>query len=75
MIKIFGLLPDKPGILKDVLTIVANIRANLVAIEHDKADPQISPGKAKVTLTLEVSEVQYLEELKKKLESAGYHFT
>jgi threonine dehydratase len=72
-VKISGNLPDRPGALKDVLTVIANVRANVITIEHDRVSPHINPGKAYVTITVEVSDIRYAEELKKALDNAGYH--
>ncbi|MFW6111066.1 MAG: threonine ammonia-lyase [Thermoproteota archaeon] len=74
-IKISGLLPDRPGALKKVLTIIANFKVNVVTITHDREDPQISLGKARITLTLELPKKQYLHDLTKKLKEAGYSFS
>jgi threonine dehydratase len=74
-VKISGLLPDKPGMLRDVLTIVAKARANVITIEHDRINPHLSPGKAEVTITLEIPEMHYIDELMKMLKEAGYHFS
>jgi len=74
-VKISGLLPDRPGMLRDVLTIVAKARANVVTIEHDRVDPHLSPGRAEVTITLEIPEMRYIDELMKMLKKAGYHFS
>jgi threonine dehydratase len=74
IVKILGLLPDRPGTLKDVLMIAAKARANVVTIEHDRVGHHIAPGRAEVTITLEVSGKEYLEELLKLLRQAGYDF-
>lgn len=74
-VKISGLLPDRPGMLRDVLTIVAKARANVVTIEHDRVSPHLSPGRAEVTITLEIPEMRYLDELMSRLKEAGYHFS
>ena len=74
-VKISGLLPDKPGKLKDVLTIIAKARANVVTIEHDRVDPSMPPGKAEVTLTLEIPETKYMDELLEMLKEGGYAFS
>jgi len=74
-VKISGLLPDRPGMLRDVLTIVAKARANVVTIEHDRVDPHLSPGRAEVTITLEIPEMRYIDELMRMLKKAGYHFS
>jgi len=74
-VKISGILPDRPGALRDVLTIVAKARANVVTIEHDRLSPHMSPGKAEVTITLEIPEMRYIDELMRMLKEAGYHFS
>ncbi len=74
-VKISGLLPDRPGMLRDVLTIVAQARANVVTIEHDRVSPHLSPDRAKVTITLEIPEMRYMDELMRMLKSRGYHFS
>jgi len=75
LVKISGILPDRPGMLRDVLTIVAKARANVVTIEHDRVSPHLSPGRAKVTITLEIPETRYLDELMRMLKETGYHFS
>jgi threonine dehydratase len=57
------------------LAIIATFKANVVTIDHDRTDPRISLGKARITLTLELPEKQYLHDLTKNLEEAGYPFT
>lgn len=74
-VKISGLLFDRPGILQNVLAIIANYKANVVTINHDRTDPRISLGKTRITLTLELPEKQYLHDLTKNLEEAGYLFS
>ncbi len=74
-VRISGLLSDRPGALRDVLTVVAKARANVVTIEHDRVNPHIDPGKAKVTITLEVPEMRQVDELMRLLRDAGYHFS
>jgi threonine dehydratase len=74
-VKISGLLSERPGVLQNVLAIIATFKANVVTIDHDRTDPRISLGKARITLTLELPEKQYLHDLTKNLEEAGYPFT
>jgi threonine dehydratase len=75
LVKISGLLSERPGVLQNVLSIIANFKATVVTIDHDRTDPRISLGKARITLTLELPEKQYLHDLTKNLEEAGYTFT
>jgi threonine dehydratase len=75
IVRVSGLLPDRSGVLGDVLTIVAKARANVVTIEHNRISPRINLGKAEVTLVLEVPEIPYIDELLRMLNDAGYCFT
>lgn len=61
--------------LRNVLTVVAKAKANVVTIEHDRVSPHLSPGRAEVTITLEIPEMRYLYELVRMLKGAGYHFS
>ncbi len=75
LVKIVGFLSDRPGILQQVLAIVATFKANVVTIDHDRTDPRIDLGKARITLTLALPEKQYLQDLTKALADAGYPFS
>jgi len=75
LVKISGFLSDQPGVLQQVLAIVATFKANVVTIDHDRTDPRIRLGKARITLTLALPEKQYLQDLTKTLAEAGYPFT
>jgi len=74
LIRIEGILPDVPGALRGVLVAIAGARANVVTIEHDRLDPNVQPGKARVILTLEIPQREFLAELLKMLHEAGYAF-
>ncbi len=56
-------LSDKPGALKDILDVVANTRANVVKVEHDRVGKDIPIGRAEVTLTLETQNVEHTKSL------------
>ncbi|MFQ5712227.1 MAG: threonine ammonia-lyase [Candidatus Geothermarchaeales archaeon] len=74
LVKIYGSLPDKPGMLRRVLMTVARARANVVTIEHDRTSTNIKPGWADVTITLEIPAEIYVEELIRRLRKAGHDF-
>ncbi|MCK4952622.1 threonine ammonia-lyase [Candidatus Bathyarchaeota archaeon] len=74
-VKISGILHDRPGMLRDVLTIVAKAEGNVVTIEHDRTSQHITPGKAEVTIILEVIEINCVDELMRMLKENGYTFT
>ncbi len=73
-VKISGLLPDKRETLKDLLLVIATTKASVVSIEHERADPNISLGRMKITITLELSQRRHLNELMNNLRKAGYKF-
>ena len=73
-IKIKGVLPDRPGMLKIVSEAIAEAKANIVSIEHDRVSLHLAPGKTEVTLTLEVPESSYVDELIRKLRDKGFTF-
>jgi len=54
---------------------VAKVRANVLTIEHDRDSPHLSPGRPEVTITLEIPEMRYIDELIRMLKNAGYHFS
>ena len=59
--------------MKDFLTIIAKAGAAVVTMEHDRANSHMSPGKAEVTITLEIPETRYVNDLMKML-NGGYDF-
>ena len=73
-VKITGLLPDKRETLKDLLLVIATTRASVVSVEHERADPNISLGRMKEMVTLEISRSSHLDELMNNLQKAGYQF-
>jgi len=73
-VRIRGVLPDRPGMLKRVLEVLAEAKANIVTIEHDRANPSLRPGKAEVTITIEVPAMEHVGELLARLKRIGYEF-
>ena len=53
LLKIFVLLPDKPGALKDLVDEITSANANIVEVVHDRLNLDINVGYAGVTLSLE----------------------
>ena len=49
--------------MKDVLEIIAKTGAAVVTIEHDIASPHLSPVRAEVTISLEIPETRYVNDL------------
>ena len=53
LLKIFILLPDRPGALKEVVDEITAANANIVEVVHDRLSSEIDAGAAGVTLSLE----------------------
>jgi threonine dehydratase len=72
--RITGFIPDAPGQLKAVLEVIAAKRCNVVDVLHDRMDPRIPPGQAKVTVIFEAPGRNVIEEILGELEARGYRF-
>jgi threonine dehydratase len=63
MLKIFLLLPDKPGALKTVVDGIAELSLNIVEVDHDRLSSNVSPGTAGVYLSLEMENESHAKRL------------
>ncbi|HEY3065664.1 MAG TPA: threonine ammonia-lyase [Methylomirabilota bacterium] len=73
LVRLGVLLRDRPGALSGVTALIAQERANIVHIEHDRAfSRRASIGETEVEVTLETSGRPQIEALKSRLEAAGY---
>jgi threonine dehydratase len=63
MLKIFILLPDRPGALKSIVDSIAELSVNIVEVDHDRLSPNISAGTAGVYLSLELENANHAERL------------
>jgi len=73
-IKVMGVLPERPGQLKKVIDVVAELGFNIVEIEHERLNPLIHPGMTQVTLVLEVPGREYADLLISRLRGIGLEF-
>jgi threonine dehydratase len=71
MVKIFILLPDKPGALKDVVDGIAELNVNIVEVEHDRLSSNIAAGTAGVYLSLEIEDEKHSQRLVEFLKRKG----
>ena len=74
LLKVFILLPDRPGALKEVVDEITSARANIVEVVHDRFSRDIDPGSAGVTLSLETDGRDNAEDLVRRLEARGIRF-
>ncbi|HEY7652682.1 MAG TPA: threonine ammonia-lyase [Methylomirabilota bacterium] len=65
-------LRDRPGALARLTALVAEMRANVLGIEHDRAFSRAPLGDSEVELTLETSGPEQIAAIKRHLAEAGY---
>jgi threonine dehydratase len=74
LLKIFILLPDKPGALKSVVDGIAELSVNIVEVEHDRLSAHIPAGTAGVYLSLELENEKHADRLVEFLKQKGIEF-
>jgi threonine dehydratase len=74
MLKVFILLPDKPGALKSVVDSIAELSINIVEVEHDRLSSHIPAGTAGVYLSLEMEDEKHAHRLVEFLKQKGIEF-
>ena len=74
MLRIFILLPDKPGALKMVVDGIAELSVNIVEVEHDRLSSNIPAGTAGVYLSLELEDKKHAHRLIEFLNQKGIEF-
>lgn len=74
MIRIFIMLKDKPGALKEVIDEIASLSVNIVEVVHDRLSSNIDAGTAGVTLSLETEGKEHAQRLIAHLKSKNIQF-
>ena len=74
MLKIFIQLPDRPGSLKNIVDIIADMSVNIVEVVHDRLSSNVSAGTAGVYLSLEMENSSHAERLLGHLNAKGLKF-
>ncbi len=72
LVRMSIVLRDVPGALGKLTTLVAQHRANILHIIHERATKDIPIGFSKVILVLETRGPDHIREIKKGLEKEGY---
>jgi len=72
LVRFSVLLRDRPGALARLTALVADARANVLHIHHDRAFSRARVGESEVELTLETSGREQIETIKRHLADAGY---
>ncbi len=74
LLKIFILLPDEPGALKNVVDEITAANANIVEVVHDRLSLDINAGSAGVTLSLETEGEESAQKLIERLKEKNIQF-
>ena len=72
LVRLAVMLRDRPGALAQLTGLVAEARANVLHIHHDRAFSRARVGETEVELTLETSGREQIEAIKRHLAQAGY---
>jgi threonine dehydratase len=71
-LQIRTVLKDRPGALESFLAVLAEHRANILAIDHDRASRDVEMNAAEVEVDLETRGTDHVESLLAALRAAGY---
>jgi len=74
MVKIFILLKDKPGALKEVVDELASLSVNIVEVVHDRLSSNVRAGTTGVTLSLETEDQKHMDKLIQHLKDKDIDF-
>ncbi|MBI3018779.1 MAG: threonine ammonia-lyase [Deltaproteobacteria bacterium] len=72
MMRLSITLDDKPGALHQLTKVVAELKANIMQVSHDRTLLNLPFGKTRVLLTLETRGLDHIEEVLHKLTASGY---
>ncbi|HEX9420336.1 MAG TPA: ACT domain-containing protein, partial [Methylomirabilota bacterium] len=72
LVRLMVMLRDRPGALARLTALVAEARANVLDITHDRTFSRARLGETAVELTLETSGREQIEAIKRRLREAGY---
>jgi threonine dehydratase len=65
-------VPDRPGELVKLLTLLARERANVVSVEHHREGMAVSVAETEVELTLQTRDQEHCETLLATMQEWGY---
>ncbi len=73
LVQVSLIVPDRPGALAGVGTLVANQGANILEIAHTRGFSRAEVGESEITFTLETSGQDHIATVLSALQQAGYH--
>lgn len=68
----FSSVPDRPGGLAALLDRIAELRGNIITVNHNRISPSIPLGQTGVEVLLEVRDAAHLTHIRETLSSKGY---
>ena len=71
-LKIRTVLPDRPGALVELAERIADARANIFAVSHDRTSRDVALDDAEIEVEIETRGPEHAEALLDSLEAAGY---
>ncbi len=71
-IRLKTVITDKPGALHKLLSVVAETRANVLSVNHDRIFPRIPLAQAEIQLDLETKDKEHINEIINTLTGNGY---
>jgi threonine dehydratase len=74
-VKIRTVLKDRPGSLNNLLDIVADERANIYGIQHDRTNRDIAMNATEVELDLETHGPDHVDRLLSRIQNEGFEVT
>lgn len=72
-IRISTLIADRPGLLQQLLTAIAETKANVVHVYHDRVEQNVPIGQAVVEISLETRDALHTEQILENLKKRGYN--
>jgi threonine dehydratase len=75
LLEISMVLPDRPGIFKEIVDEIALANANIVEVIHDRLSSNVNAGSVIVTLSLETQGKEQADLLIEKLREKNIQFT
>ncbi len=73
LVQVSLIVPDRPGALAGVGTVVADHGANILEIAHTRGFSRAEVGESEITFTLETSGQDHIATVLSALQQAGYH--
>jgi threonine dehydratase len=75
LVQLRAQIPDRPGGLVGVLSVIANVRGNVVHVVHDRVFSGSRFGETEVEVTLEVRSEEHERKIVRALGTRGYEVT